>query len=202
MAIHRIHTSKLAVLFVVAWLGTTRVIAQDCAAGAEPDGSGACTSCHHGKFSSSLDNSSCAPCPTGSFAAAGATTCTPCTVGLYDHDHSAETACEYCPIGTFTSESGAVSCQSCYDGSRWVRVRSGEHERPEACATCPVGFFERTPSADYCEKCVPGSFSPPVVQPPPANQPCASSEVFLEIDYTVRSLAILRLRPVQDGSWH
>ena len=142
---------------------TTEVCAQECAAGTAPDGSGGCANCAVGSFSSALDDSSCNACPTGSYAPEGATICTTCETGLYDHDQNATTACEYCPIGRFTLEDGAQACQSCWDGSRWLRVH-GDREQPAACEICPPGLFVPGSDTDYdyCDSCPTGSFSPAV----------------------------------------
>lgn len=147
---------RTCILFVLVLGAVTEVCAQDCAAGTEPDGSGGCADCAAGAFSSALDDSSCDACPAGTFAAGGATSCTACVVGLYDHDQSAATACEYCPIGRFTLEDEAQACQSCQDGSRWMRSYA-------ACAACPPGFSEPEPGAECCESCLAGTFSPAVL---------------------------------------
>ena len=152
-------------LLLVMWVAVEEVSAQDCATGAEPDGSGGCASCAVGTFSSSVDNSSCAPCPAGSFADTGASSCTPCATGLYDHDQRANTTCEYCPIGQFTLADGAQACQSCQDGSRWVRVHGEHGQRPAACEVCPPGFFLMGPEIAYCDMCPVGSYSPAVLPP-------------------------------------
>ena len=149
---------RTCILFVLVLGAVTEVRAQDCAAGTEPDGSGGCADCAAGAFSLALDDSSCDACPAGTFAAGGATSCTACVAGLYDHDQSAATACEYCPIGRFTLEDESQACQSCQDGSRWMRSHA-------ACTACPPGFSEPEPGAEFCESCLAGTFSPAVLLP-------------------------------------
>ena len=179
----------LALLFA-GWVATEEVSAQDCATVAEPDGRGGCANCTVGTFSSSVDNSSCAPCPAGSFADTGASSCTPCATGLYDHDQRANTTCEYCPIGQFTLADGAQACQSCQDGSRWVRVHGEHGERPAACEVCPVGFFLMGPEIENCHRCPIGSYSPAVL-PPGATSSTFCRREDLVLDWMVRVTASL-----------
>eukprot|EP01043_Picozoa_sp_COSAG02_P042961 COSAG02_NODE_3699_length_6364_cov_1.588132_1_plen_268_part_00 len=168
---------RTSILCVLVLWATTDVCAQDCAAGTEPDGSGGCADCPAGAFSAALDDSSCDACPVGSFAAEGATSCASCVAGFYDHDQNATTACEHCPIGTFSLEDRAQACQSCQDGSRWLRVHGDSRMQPTACDICPVGFFEPQLGADHCEFCPTGSFSPPVR---PQSTECAVQDLILE----------------------
>ena len=149
-------TPPACVVMLLLLRAATEVGAQDCGAGANPDGSGGCADCAAGTFSATSDDSGCGPCPAGSFAQEGATECTACAAGLHDHDQSAATPCEYCPVGRFTLEDEAQACQSCQNGSRWMRSHT-------ACAACPRGFSEPEPGAEHCESCLAGTFSPAVL---------------------------------------
>ena len=176
-------TPPACVVMLLLLRAATEVGAQDCGAGASPDGSGGCADCAAGTFSATSDDSGCGPCPAGSFAQEGATECTACAAGLHDHDQSAATPCEYCPVGRFTLAHGAHACQACQDGSRWLRAHAGE--RPDACASCPPGFVEAEPAADYCESCSVGTYSPGAPALFPSPESCAVGSVVL--DWAVRT---------------
>jgi len=79
-----------------------------------------CQECQPGKFSPERGAFACSPCPRGTFAAAGASSCTACPPGeSTTHVGSMdEEACQgACPVGTFGTDAGLAPCFPCPRGT-------------------------------------------------------------------------------------
>lgn len=139
-----------------------------------------CQECQPGKFSPERGAFACSPCPRGTFAAAGASSCTACPpgestthVGSMDEE-ACQGACPVgtfgtdaglapcfpCPRGTFASAGGLTACQTCAPGFTTLQPNAtsqvGATECEEACAAGYVGAFGLAP----CSACPPGRFAP------------------------------------------
>ena len=105
-----------------------------------------CTSCAAGLYISSgstfLD---CFDCPPGTWSAAGAATCTPCSAGFYQPNW-ATASCVSCPAG-FTSTPGNSTCAPCAVGSYAGAAGSGQ------CSLCPQGFYSGSEGVSHCTAC-------------------------------------------------
>ena len=145
---------------------------------------GACTACTAGTFRNG-DMLQCDACNPGSetasvsgvvSAADGAATCQPCNAGYANGNHTGSDyklcgacnngtyaprggmdACALCPLGTFSTASGAVTqCSSCPKGT-FTRARGSTQ-----CDKCGPGTYSNTmaaKSATYCLRCTPGTFN-------------------------------------------
>ena len=94
---------------------------QGCAAG-QFGANGTCTLCSAGLFS--IGNSTeCVACLAGTFSRGGSSECTDCAAGQYDHDSSATTPCEMCPLHSYSESTGTVGdCTPCPSGQGTTAV--------------------------------------------------------------------------------
>eukprot|EP00667_Euglena_gracilis_P005443 EG_transcript_5481 len=75
-----------------------------------------CSDCPAGTSAYNADQTSeCRPCPAGSFAAAAATGCTACPVGMYN-DQPRQAQCRLCPVGSIAANPGSAACSTCSSG--------------------------------------------------------------------------------------
>jgi len=108
----------------------------------------------------------------------GATQCTPCAAGTFDHDNNTATACENCPTGQFQDAAGQSSCKSCtnpgYFLDNFVDATSKEGAREcnqctagtfdhdnnpsTACQSCPTGQFQDENGKTECKNCTAGTY--------------------------------------------
>uniref|UniRef100_A0A915I5P1 EGF-like domain-containing protein n=1 Tax=Romanomermis culicivorax TaxID=13658 RepID=A0A915I5P1_ROMCU len=132
----------------------------------------------------------CLQCPTGHYRieSEGFLSCTPCASNLWSlsdyyanvnpctatcgkGSYSADGShpCEFCPIGTYQSESGRISCQSCgsavdttVSGSQTFQdcivkeyCRAGYYfdENLTKCTSCPKGHYQPEKGLNYCLEC-------------------------------------------------
>ena len=79
------------------------------------------------------------------------TGCTPCPPGSYCPDGTNKYLCN---VGTFSAESGKISCDACpmgtYQGSQGATL----------CINCPVGTYANTVGNSICASCPSGTNSP------------------------------------------
>ena len=91
-----------------------------CRTGAFLYGTGTCSACPPGKFSSAV----------GSYSP---NVCTNCTAGSYSSSAGA-TSCTKCPAGTYSSAEGTTMCLTCSKGSY------SQTEGSTECTSCPAGY--------------------------------------------------------------
>uniref|UniRef100_A0A383WDU4 Tyrosine-protein kinase ephrin type A/B receptor-like domain-containing protein n=1 Tax=Tetradesmus obliquus TaxID=3088 RepID=A0A383WDU4_TETOB len=90
-----------------------------------------CACCWQGQ--QLVNNSSCEPCPVGSFARSG------------------WNSCQACRPGTSTASTGSVFCNVCAPG---YGVPPSVFPQPVwKCSKCPVGFYSGGNSTQSCSKC-------------------------------------------------
>ncbi|GMI44759.1 hypothetical protein TrCOL_g12018 [Triparma columacea] len=138
----------------------------DCLAGtvASSSGSSFCSNCGPGTFSATPTNS-CSICSSGRYSTASANpSCTSCPEGKYNDDeattaanHNALSTCLDCPIGTFSTTSGASSSTTC--------------------VTCPQGSFTSMPSSTVCSTCPAGRFNDDLATSPSLHDSLSSCPV-------------------------
>jgi peptidoglycan/xylan/chitin deacetylase (PgdA/CDA1 family) len=130
----------------------------------------ACSTCAAGSVPSAACSAKadtvCSQCAPGSYAGAGATSCTPCAAGTIapgagassctacpagtDTSGTGQTACSACAAGT-SSDAGAGSCSSCAAGSYAPSMSA-------ACTECPAGTYSAAGAAS-CTACADGTYS-------------------------------------------
>ena len=96
----------------------------------------------------------CQPCPAGSFlggAAAGAS------------------ACELCPVGTFSTAVGASSSAVCVACGPGTYQATAGASLASACAACGVGAYSTGTQATACALCGAGTFQTGKGMPDPGN---------------------------------
>ena len=113
----------------------------------------------------SIDN--CFSCDIG--------TCNLCPIGTYRSDSGAvsEEQCLSCPIGTFSGAEGAAQCSTCPVGSFVTLLANdaadglGTNSGGEACVMCPAGRESTEHGSVLCHSCAAGASSR-------QGQPCIS----------------------------
>lgn len=89
-------------------------------------------------------------CPENKGYDWGQSECAPCLAGQYSN--SVGTFCNYCPIGTFSSEYGTAECIECPAGSFTDDIGT------VLCKECPAGMSSEVGAAE-CHECPIGTFS-------------------------------------------
>ncbi|KAJ3442137.1 hypothetical protein M0812_11867 [Anaeramoeba flamelloides] len=133
-----------------------------------------CFECIPGSWSNTLGNmnSSCNPCPAGTYSTAyGATTistcvecapgtyntktgatakafCLECPVGTYNSDYGSTTAdsCDPCPSGSVANVTGSSSCYFCEKGK-------SPSTKKDLCESCPTGTYASKRGSEECVEC-------------------------------------------------
>ena len=104
-------------------------------------------------------------CPSGTYSAAGKTSCTLCPAGSYCHNP--ELAPVACGTGEY-SEAGAVDCLTCPNGyscpakdSKPIPCAAGTYSiaGQTACINCPAGYDCETTTKAPTKLCPEGSYS-------------------------------------------
>ena len=99
----------------------------------------------------SINPTDCSTCLAGSFAQAGATTCTLCPKGTYlDIPNGKDLGdCKSAPAGTYTASDGSSIAQKCPSGTFSSAVGA---TNISTCQTCPAGHFcpEGSATATAC----------------------------------------------------
>ena len=90
----------------------------------------------------------CKACSQGSYATAGAASCTPCPAGQYQ-DALGQSSCKRCSVGTY-SKAGAPSCTKCPAG-QWQ-----DAEGKSSCNICTAGTYSKAGSTS-CTTCPAGT---------------------------------------------
>ena len=80
---------------------------------------------------SALGSASCLHCAAGTFAPPQSATCNDCSLGQYDHDHYAGTACVDCPPGQYSPSSNV--CAGCVAG-----MHDDDSSALTPCSPCPA----------------------------------------------------------------
>ena len=149
------------------------------------------TRCKAGYFGTKLvDPTDCSSCSAGSFAVAGATSCSQCPKGTYlDTPNGKDLSeCKSAPAGTYTSTDGSATPQKCPAGTFSSAVGATSIS---TCGTCPVGHycpegsgapvpcpagkftnFTGGTNPNVCESCAPGTYL--VTPGGSACTPCAA----------------------------
>jgi len=123
-------------------------------------GTGSCTNCVSGKYTSEEGQASCKQCSDTSGhlcddCSAGkkqvGNTCVNCQPGKFSV--SAQTTCQTCSIGLYQDEQAGTFCKGC---------PSGEYQNEESksvCKKCLVGYFQPIDRQGACHKCVVGRYA-------------------------------------------
>ena len=97
-------------------------------------------------------DSSCVPCPAGSYYASTTSTCEKCPLGQYSSEES-QTSCTECPLEYVTQTEGATKESDCKEA-----CRAGNHydEVAGRCKPCGHGKYQHSPGKFSCLMCQPG----------------------------------------------
>ena len=124
------------------------------------------------------------PCAPGSYAAAGAASCSPCTAGHFSNAGAA--SCAICDAGTYSASSNAAMCTACPPGtaSAATGAQSSATCAPctpgysslsgaASCTICGAGTYSASSNATMCTMCPPGTASAASgAQSPATCAPC------------------------------
>jgi len=117
--------------------GTDKFIREDCPEGYY-DNNGTCTKAQAGYYAEDGERKRC---EAGTSSTAGASSCDPCPVGMYQNGGN-KTKCSPCGAGTYADTEGSITCKGCPDGS--ISTTTGATSK-SVCTPCPAGKY--TPGA-------------------------------------------------------
>jgi hypothetical protein len=108
-----------------------------------------CATCSEGKYSSTLNSTSCFDCAPGYDSSEGSSTCQECVPGKFG---AGRQRCEDCAPGTFSNAYNSSVCSQCSGG--YVSNSTGA----TACFQCTRGSYSSSGSSN-CTMCPIGTFS-------------------------------------------
>ena len=126
-----------------------------------------CLECTPGKYSDSLNSTSCIDCPAGTYGNIIASTtnedCIPCVAGKYGSVSGSdqEADCSSCPSGQFQSLPGQTTCERCQNGTFGIgAISDGAVSEQQECQSCSPGQHDDDDDpTTACTDCFPGRYS-------------------------------------------
>ena len=142
--------------------GTLAPAETACAPGSELV-EGLCRACGVGYFSDSHDAHACFECPGGYYTPSTASSvCTPCEAGKASAPAWNQTACVFCPAGTFNPfrivlargslQPTSTECHGCLKG------KYSAAEASTTCTECALGKYQSATGKSECLQCGPGKY--------------------------------------------
>ena len=102
-------------------------------------------SCNDGYRKNAVE-STCEPCPAGTYAINSPSTCSACPIGTYS-SYTTASMCLECAIGTYSSDVGTTSCTMCIAGTYSSSTSSS------VCSMCDSGTYSTSIGSSTCTKC-------------------------------------------------
>ena len=109
-------------------------------------------------------------CPAGTFAAAGATSCTACAAGTYSGAGAG--SCTTCAAGSYNTGTGNTGCTTCPNGyyctggtnttackAGYKGTGTGKKNEAEGCSICSAGTYSSSTASTTCTTCPAGSYN-------------------------------------------
>ena len=119
-----------------------------------------CDVCSPGTFADEAGQSSCTPCPAGTYGmlsgSVRAEFCFNCDVGYFAHEAGLQ-SCLPCPPGSYVNTTGNSECDLCPPGS-FMDNFGGVNIT--VCAPCPAGSYTDVPGTGECKPCAEGTYNP------------------------------------------
>lgn len=119
-----------------------------------------CDVCSPGTFADKAGQTSCTPCPAGSYGmlsgSVRAEFCFACPEGHFSHEVGLQ-SCLPCPPGSYVNTTGNAECDLCPQGT-FLDHFGGVNIT--ACKSCAPGSYTDVPGTGECKACHEGTYNP------------------------------------------